>query len=154
MSFRNIISTTALTQVQSSFHEWAHPKTEEHVRDAILYYGEIPFLYRVFDVTKVPSKMEKGRYKVVSSFRPSQVPISDFSSQVRHGIFQNQVIINTMLVYYGKKGTKSCIPEVSVPGENPVGALALVCAAVGTTPSSNHLTTNSPQISFRSNVRC
>jgi len=53
-------------------------------------------------------------------------------SQVRHGIFQHQVIIDTMLVYYGKQGTKACIPTASVPGENPIGALALVCTAVGT----------------------
>jgi len=37
-----------------------------------------------------------------------------------------------MLVYYGKRGTKACIPTASVPGENPIGALALVCTAVGT----------------------
>jgi len=42
------------------------------------------------------------------------------------------MIIDTMLVYYGQRGTKACIPNASVPGENPIGALALVCAAVGT----------------------
>ena len=42
------------------------------------------------------------------------------------------MIIDTMLAYYGTQGTKSCIPTTSVPGENPIGALALVCTAVGT----------------------
>jgi len=37
-----------------------------------------------------------------------------------------------MLVYYGNQGTKACIPTASVPGENPIGVLALVCTAVGT----------------------
>ena len=36
-----------------------------------------------------------------------------------------------MLVYYGNQGTKACIPTDSVPGENPIGVLALVCTAVG-----------------------
>jgi len=42
------------------------------------------------------------------------------------------MIIDTMLVYYGKQGTKACIPTASVPGEDPIGALALICTAVGT----------------------
>ena len=41
------------------------------------------------------------------------------------------MVIDTMLVYYGKQGTKACIPAASVPGENPIGVLALVCVAVG-----------------------
>ena len=36
-----------------------------------------------------------------------------------------------MLVYYGNQGTKACIPTDLVPGENPIGVLALVCTAVG-----------------------
>jgi hypothetical protein len=44
-----------------------------------------------------------------------------------------------MLVYYGKKGTKSCIPMASIPGENPVGVLGLVCAAVRITFFSSRL---------------
>ena len=44
------------------------------------------------------------------------------------------MIIDTMLVYYGEGGTKACIPTASVPGENPIGVLALVCTAVGTHP--------------------
>ena len=49
------------------------------------------------------------------------------------------MIIDTMLIYYGKRGTKACIPTASVPGENPIGALALACTAVGT-----HLTYENP----------
>ena len=51
---------------------------------------------------------------------------------MRHGIFQHPMVIDTMLVYYGKQGTKACIPTASSPGENPIGALALVCTAVRT----------------------
>ena len=41
------------------------------------------------------------------------------------------MVIDTMLVYYGNQGTKACIPTASVPGENPIGVLALVCTVVG-----------------------
>jgi hypothetical protein len=41
------------------------------------------------------------------------------------------MIVDTMLGYYGAQGTKACIPTASVPGEDPIGALALVCTAVG-----------------------
>jgi hypothetical protein len=49
------------------------------------------------------------------------------------------MVIDTMLVYYGQQGTKACIPTASVPGEDPVGALGLVCAAVGTHPARCHI---------------
>ena len=49
------------------------------------------------------------------------------------------MIIDTMLLYYGKQGTKACIPTASVPGENPIGVLALVCTAVGTHLPSQHV---------------
>jgi len=51
------------------------------------------------------------------------------------------MIIDTMLVYYGKQGTKTCIPTASIPGENPIGALALVCTAVGTHLAHRRTTT-------------
>jgi hypothetical protein len=41
------------------------------------------------------------------------------------------MVIDTMVAYYGNQGTKACILTASVFGENPVGALALACAAVG-----------------------
>ena len=44
-----------------------------------------------------------------------------------------------MLLYYGKQGTKACIPTASVPGENPIGVLALVCTTVGTHLPSQHV---------------
>jgi hypothetical protein len=65
MSFRNTISTIALTQVQSFFQRFTRPKIEDYVRKATIYYGEVPFLYRVFNVTDVPLKREIGGYKVV-----------------------------------------------------------------------------------------
>jgi len=70
MSFRHTIGTTALTNVQSYLTRYTHDQTEDYVRSAIVYYGEVPFLYRVFDPTNVCSRKEKGGYKVVSMFRP------------------------------------------------------------------------------------
>ena len=52
------------------------------------------------------------------------------------------MIINMMLVYYGQQGTKACIPTASVPGENPIGVLALVCTAVGTHLTLPHCLSN------------
>jgi len=39
---------------------------EGYVKSGLIYYGEIPFLYRVFDSTTVRSSRERGGYKVVS----------------------------------------------------------------------------------------
>ena len=66
MNFRHNISTTALTNVQSYLTRFTLEQTESYVRLAVLYYGEIPFLYRVSKPTNVTSKKEKGRYAVVS----------------------------------------------------------------------------------------
>ena len=135
MSFRNTIGTMALANIQSYLKRYTQDETEEYIRSALIYYGEVPFLYRVFDPTNVRSAKEKGGYKVVSTFRPppsSLAYLIPTFSQVRHGIFQHQAIVDTMLIYYGKQGTKACIPTVSIPGENPIGVLALVCTAVGT----------------------
>ena len=132
MSFRNVISTTALTNVQSYLARYTQDETESYVRSGFLYYGEIPFLYRVFDPTNVRSRSEKGGYKVVSVVHPLCLVQAPTFLQVRHGIFQHQMIVDTMLVYYGRQGTKASIPTASVPGEDPIGVLALVCTAVGT----------------------
>lgn len=129
MTLRNKIGSTALANVQSYLARYTPGETEDYVRSALIYYGEIPFLYRVFDPTNVRSSKEKGGYKVVSTLFLIDVPPPTFS-QIRHGIFQHPVIVDTMLIYYGKRGTKACIPTASVPGENPIGALALVCTAV------------------------
>jgi len=67
MTFRNKISTTALANVQSYLARYTPGETEDYVRSALLYYGEVPFLYRVFDPTNVRSSKEKGGYKVVSA---------------------------------------------------------------------------------------
>jgi len=50
--------------------------------------------------------------------------------QVRQGLFKNQAILDTVLVYYGKRGVKQCPPTTSLPGSNPTGMLALACTAV------------------------
>ena len=42
----------------------------QYVKSAMIYYGEIPFLYSVFDITNVRSAKEKGGYAVVSRFTP------------------------------------------------------------------------------------
>jgi len=41
-------------------------KVEAYVRSGMIYYGEIPFLYKSFKPTAVHLKAEKGGYKVVS----------------------------------------------------------------------------------------
>jgi len=45
---------------------------EGYVKSGLIYYGEIPFLYRVFDSTAVRSSKERGGYKVVSTIRDLQ----------------------------------------------------------------------------------
>jgi len=65
MSFRNTIGRTALTNVQSYLTRYTRDQTKDYVRSALVYYGEIPFLYRVFDATNVRSAKEKSGYKVV-----------------------------------------------------------------------------------------
>ena len=135
MSFRNTIGTTALTNVQSYLTRYTRDEVEDYVRSGLVHYGEIPFLYRVYERTDVRSKVEKSGYKVVSILRFVFLKLLNTTfSQVRHGIFQHQMIIDTMLVYYGKQGTKTCIPTASIPRENPIGALALVCTAVRIIP--------------------
>jgi len=66
MTFRNKIGSTALANVQSYLTRYTADQTEDYVRSALLYYGEVPFLYRVFDPTNVRCSKEKGGYKVVS----------------------------------------------------------------------------------------
>jgi hypothetical protein len=66
MSFRNIIGKTALTNVQSYLSRYTPDQTEDYVQKAFVYYGEVPFLYRVFKPTDVRARKEKGGYKVVS----------------------------------------------------------------------------------------
>ena len=68
MSFRNIIGTTALANVQNFLTRFQTPELiEAYIKAGLFYYGEIPFLYRVFKPTDVPSLKEKGKYKVVSN---------------------------------------------------------------------------------------
>ena len=68
MSFRNTIANAALTNVQTFLARYTPEKTEEYVQSAMLYHCEVPFLYRVFTPTGVPTRKEKGGYKVVSIF--------------------------------------------------------------------------------------
>lgn len=99
-----------------------------YVKSSLVYYGEIPFLYRVFDPTAVRSSKERGGYKVVSMLNHPSRPMQ--CSPDCQGLFQNQAILDTMLVYYGKRGIKQYLPSASSPGNNPVGMLALVCTTV------------------------
>lgn len=73
MCFRNVIANAAVINVQNFMARHKNPDlAAEYVRFSMLYYGEIPFLYRVFECTNVRSKKEKGGYKVVSRpFHPS-----------------------------------------------------------------------------------
>ena len=95
MTLRNKIGSTALANVQSYLARYTPGETEDYVRSALIYYGEIPFLYRVFDPTNVHSSKEKGGYKVVSTLFLIDVPPPTFS-QIRHGIFQHLVIVDTV----------------------------------------------------------
>ena len=141
MSFRSAIRTTALINVKT-FLETKFKSPElvaEYVKSGLIYYGEIPFLYRVFEPSAVRSSKEKGGYKVVRTFPPSRPKIFGLTPyQTRQGPFQNQAILDTMLVYYGKRGIKEYLPATSSPGKNPVGALALICTAVRTVPKLPH----------------
>ena len=67
-SFRNIIANVALAKVQSFLKKYGPERIEEYVKAGMIYYGEIPFLYRVFKPTDVPApkSKERGGYKVVS----------------------------------------------------------------------------------------
>lgn len=119
--------------VQTFMRKFKTPElVEEYVKSGLIYYGEIPFLFRVFEPTTVRSSKEKGGYKVVSDFFPFRTKQSEahLLCQTRHGLLQNQAILDTMLVYYGKRGVKQYLPTASSPGSNPVGVLALVCTAV------------------------
>ena len=74
MNFRNAIANTAVVNVQTFMARHKTPDLiPEYVRTGLLYYGEIPFLYRVFKCTDVSSKKERGgvqgcKYKI--SFLP------------------------------------------------------------------------------------
>ena len=73
MSFRNTVGTAALTNVQNYLTRYTQDETEDYVRSALVYHGEVPFLYRVFDPTDIPATKEKGKYKVVSVLRSPQL---------------------------------------------------------------------------------
>ena len=69
MAFRNVIGTTALVNVKAFLDKFKDAeRVEAYVRAGLIYHGEIPFLYRVFEPSDVPSPREKGGYKVVSKF--------------------------------------------------------------------------------------
>ena len=59
--------------VQTFMRKFKTPKlVEEYVKSGLIYYGEIPFLFHVFEPTTVRSSKEKGGYKVVSNSPPFQ----------------------------------------------------------------------------------
>jgi len=114
MSFRNTIASNAVTSVQAFMMKFKTPELAEgYVKSGLIYYGEIPFIYRMFEPTAIRSSNERGGYQVT-----------------RHGLFQSQAILDTMLIYYGKQGVKQYLPTTFSPGNSPVGALALVCTAI------------------------
>jgi len=83
-SFRNSIKSAAVMNVQSFMGKFKTPEhVAEYVKSALIYYGEIPFLYRVFEPTAVRSVKEKGGYKVVSAFSPFQTQRSKAHSHNR-----------------------------------------------------------------------
>ena len=72
MSFRSAIGTTALINVKTFLGtKFKSPElVADYVKSGLIYYGEIPFLYRVFEPLAVRSSKEKGGYKVVRVFPP------------------------------------------------------------------------------------
>ena len=67
-----MIGTTALINVKT-FLETKFKSPElvaEYVKSDLIYYGEIPFLYHVFEPLAICSSKEKGGYKVVHIFPP------------------------------------------------------------------------------------
>ena len=132
-TFCNTIKEATVTNVQIFLEtKFDTPEQiEQYVKLGKIYYGKIPFLYKVFDPTNICSMKEKSTYKVVSGLSPSIPTLQAHSRpQTHQGLFQQQAILNTMLIYYAK-GVKQCLPTVSSPGTDPVGGLALVCTTVG-----------------------
>ena len=77
MSLQNVIGNAAVVNVQAFFlARYKSPELiAEYVKFSLLYHREIPFLYRVFKPTEVPSKKEKSGYKVVSASPSAEHPI-------------------------------------------------------------------------------
>lgn len=77
-AFRNTISVEALNHVQAFVKNLKNGPAgvEEYVRSGMIYYKEIPFLYRVFKPTTVrtKSKREEGGYVVVSAIHLLSIP--------------------------------------------------------------------------------
>ena len=64
-------------------------RIEQYVKLGMIYYGEIPFLYKVFDPMNVRSVKEKSTYKVVSGLSPSVSTLQAHSHpQTCQGLFQ------------------------------------------------------------------
>ena len=133
MCFRNMIARHAQENVQAYMKHFDIHETEAYVASTFSYHGEIPFLYRTFKPTTEPEldlKKERGGYKVVSTSLTlaSRLLASLISLQTRHGLFRHPAILEMMLTYY--RHIKSDIDTACLSGIHPVGALALVCAAV------------------------
>ena len=74
MSFRSAIGTAALINIKAFLEKFKTPElVEGYVKSGLIYHGEIPFLYRVFEPLAVRSSTERGKYKVVSVFPPFAV---------------------------------------------------------------------------------
>ena len=91
MTFRNMIGTTALVNVKAFLDKFKDPeRVEAYVKAGLIYYGEIPFLYRIFEPSDVPSPREKGGYKVVSQRLPPLLnDMGLISPQTHSGAFQS-----------------------------------------------------------------
>ena len=78
MSFRSFIGSAAVIKVQKFMSRYKGPELiEKYVKSNMLYHKDIPFLYRVFKPTEVPSSKEEGGYKVVSTYLPlNRIPQS------------------------------------------------------------------------------
>lgn len=69
--FRNALAKQGVQSVQNYMRRFDAHEAHEYVNQAFEYHGEIPFLYRKFDVREdVPDANEIGGLEVVSSPTP------------------------------------------------------------------------------------
>lgn len=89
-----------------------------------------PFIWRQYVVGNIENHPEIGGYQTVRGSLCC-LPFSNQPSQVRRGVFQCEPILETLLVYYSSYGIMRPPPtEDPEEGNRPIGALAMVTAAV------------------------
>ena len=125
MTFQNTIGNTAVTNVQSYLTRYTQDQTESYVRSAVMYHGEIPFLYRVFKPTNVSAKKEKGGYKVVSAIRPPWFARCSHYHRRGMGFFNTKQLSTPCLSTMEIKGPKPASQQTRFPERTRSGCSPL-----------------------------